>query len=299
MKLSILMPSYNQASFIASALDSVLTQGYDNLEVIVMDGASTDGTVDILKEYQRRYPALIWKSEPDNGPADAVNKALALATGDICGIQSTDDLYHSGTFHAVARAFLENPETSMVFGNVAIIDGSGAIIAENSVPQFSWESWCGIALSVPQGSIFFETQLAKSLGGWRAEIFGCDLDLWLRMLFRTKPVKVEQTLSSWRVYEEQRTTPQHYAKILAGFRLMIDESSDIAKSSLRVKRLTQAAKHLAAVHFSPPQSLWFKRWHVIIALLLHPTFPQHAYGNLLRELTPGIKIYRRLKRAIQ
>jgi glycosyltransferase involved in cell wall biosynthesis len=295
MKLSIVMPSWNQASYIKAALDSVFEQNYPDLEVIVMDGGSSDGTVDILSEYSRRHSNLIWRSEPDEGPADAVNKALAIANGDICGIHSTDDRYLEGAFEAVSNTFADNPKTQMVFGDVTVINGSGETIAENEVPEFSWEAWCGIALAVPQGSIFFKTQLAQELGGWRGEIFGCDLDLWLRMLFRTTPVKVQQALSAWRVYEEQRTTPQHYQKILKGFRQMIDESEDIPKAPLRVRRLTIAAKHLAAVHFSSKNALWFKRWHALLALVLHPTFPRYAYGSLLKELLPGIHTFRKTK----
>lgn len=296
MKISIVMPSFNQGAFIGEALESIFSQGYDDLEVIVMDGASTDNTVDVLKQYEKIYPQLKWASEPDNGPADAVNKALHLASGDICGIQSTDDLYLPNTLNLIAESKLANPQCQMFFGDVQLIDGKGKVIANNEVPKFSWESWFAIALCVPQSSIFFDTSLAKNLGGWRGEYYGCDLDLWLRMLFKTSPIHVGSTLSAWRVYEEQRTTPAHFEKILDGFIRMIDESTDIQNASLRIRRLAIAAKHIAAIHFGPENKIWLKRKHALLALLFHPTFPRYAYGNLLRSLIPG---YSKIKSLIR
>jgi glycosyltransferase involved in cell wall biosynthesis len=298
MKVSIVLPSFNQGPFIGRTLDTVFSQDYDNLEVIVVDGASTDNTVEVLQQYQAKHPNLRWLSEPDKGPADAVNKGLAMATGEVCGIQSTDDLYLPGAVSTVAEAFERHADAQMVYGNVNVINGNDEFVSETIVPEFSWESWFGITLCVPQSSIFFKTDLARRLGGWRGQYFGCDLDLWLRMLFQTTPVHVNRTLSSWRVYEEQRTTPQHYAKILDGFRRMIDDSEEIAAAPFKIRRLARAARHLAAVHFGPAEDMWTRRWHALCALFWHPSYPRYAYGPLVRSMLPGYGRLRRLKKRL-
>ncbi len=101
LKISIVTPSFNQARFIEDAIKSVLNQGYRNYEHIVIDGGSTDGTVEILKKYSH----LKWISEPDEGQADALNKGMDLATGDIIGWLNSDDVYLPGTFQKVASIF--------------------------------------------------------------------------------------------------------------------------------------------------------------------------------------------------
>ena len=101
MKISIITPSFNQARFIEQTILSVLRQDYPCVEHIVVDGGSTDGTIDIM----RRYPHLIWSSEADNGQADALNKGLSKATGDIIGWINSDDYYADNIFAEVEGSF--------------------------------------------------------------------------------------------------------------------------------------------------------------------------------------------------
>lgn len=103
-KISIVTPSYNQGAFIEETIRSVLSQGYPNLEYIVIDGGSTDNTIEIIRKYESRIS--YWVSEPDNGQADALNKGFALATGDICAYLNSDDLYLPHALNAVANAFM-------------------------------------------------------------------------------------------------------------------------------------------------------------------------------------------------
>ncbi|MFZ0041628.1 MAG: glycosyltransferase family 2 protein, partial [Solirubrobacteraceae bacterium] len=119
MKLSIITPSYNQAPFIERTIDSVLSQNYPDLEYIVMDGGSTDGTVDILKRYSSD---LVWTSEPDGGQSDAINKGLRIANGDVVAFLNSDDTYVAGALAKVAAYFESHPQTMWAYGKCRIID---------------------------------------------------------------------------------------------------------------------------------------------------------------------------------
>ena len=124
--VSIVTPSYNQAAFIEATLLSVLDQDYTRIEYRVIDGASTDGSVEIIRRYASRLAG--WVSEPDKGQAEAINKGFAQATGEIVAWFNSDDLYLPGAVSAAVRAFEKNPEAGLVFSDVVSIDGAGKTI---------------------------------------------------------------------------------------------------------------------------------------------------------------------------
>jgi glycosyltransferase involved in cell wall biosynthesis len=121
-RISIITPSYNQGEFIGQTIDSVLGQGYPNLEYIVMDGGSTDRTLEVLERYEGR---LSWVSERDRGQSHAINKGLRMATGEVIAFLNSDDLYQPGALMRVGRFFAGHPEASWVTGRCWIIDQHG------------------------------------------------------------------------------------------------------------------------------------------------------------------------------
>jgi glycosyltransferase involved in cell wall biosynthesis len=126
-RISVVTPSFNQASFLEATLRSVLLQGYPNLEYLVFDGGSADGSVTILRQYG---PWLAgWISEADRGQSDAVNKGFARATGEIFGWLNSDDLYQPGALAHVGRHFTAAPECALLYGRGSTIDESGNTIA--------------------------------------------------------------------------------------------------------------------------------------------------------------------------
>ena len=117
LKFSIITPSLNQGRFIRDNIESVLAQKYELMEHIIIDGGSSDNTLKILSEYKH----LIWKSEKDLGPADAINKGLRIATGDIVAWINSDDFYEIGIFDIINNIF-ENKKFEIVIGNLTFVD---------------------------------------------------------------------------------------------------------------------------------------------------------------------------------
>ena len=114
-KISVITPSFNQAEFIEQTIQSVIYQGYPNIEYIILDAVSTDHTIDIIKKYQKYI--TYWHSKPDKGQAAAINTGFAMATGDILCWLNSDDYYLPGTLHKIAQYFIDNDNPKIVFGN--------------------------------------------------------------------------------------------------------------------------------------------------------------------------------------
>jgi glycosyltransferase involved in cell wall biosynthesis len=138
-KFSIVTPSFNQRAYIEEALLSVKNQAYLKVEHIVIDGASTDGTVEVLRDYASRpgWGHLRWISEPDRGQSDALNKGFRMAVGEIVGWLNSDDRYRSECFRAVADAFEDNPQADVIYGDYTWIDQRGAVLKVRREIEFS------------------------------------------------------------------------------------------------------------------------------------------------------------------
>jgi glycosyltransferase involved in cell wall biosynthesis len=298
--VSILMPSFKAARFLRSALDSIFSQAYPNIEVVVADGGSTDGTVDILREYEARYPGrLRWLSERDEGPADAVNKALALARGEIGAVMSADDWYYPDAIGVVVKFLVSHPECGLAYGDVAGVDDKDTVLYTRRMPEFSWESMFGVSCALPQGSVFFRMQLARETGGWNGRYYGCDLDYWLRLALRTQARRIPRTLSAWRRYEGQRTTPAAYRRIWNDYWSMIEDSPDLAAASPRIQRLSRASKHLLILRVDNDFPPWTVMRHMFTGLLLHPTFWRYNPWRMTVSAFLGGSAVRRVFRQIR
>jgi glycosyltransferase involved in cell wall biosynthesis len=153
-KISIVSPSYNQGNYIEAAINSVLDQNYENFEHIIIDGGSTDNTIEILK----KYPHLIWISEPDEGQSDALNKGFRLATGKYIGWLNVDDYYLPGAFTSVADAFASDASIDAVYSNYRVVNADTSINRELYTQNASkWMSlfYCHI----PSATLFFSRDI--------------------------------------------------------------------------------------------------------------------------------------------
>ncbi len=205
--LSIIIPSYNQGQYLERTLLSVLKQDYPgSVQVIVSDGGSTDSTLDVL----RKYPQVVWWSAKDRGFADAVNKGLAQATGEIVAIQNSDDYYLEGAFKKAVSVLMEDAELAFVTGNDVLIGENGDYTFPPPKPYVTLFSPLSliaeIPLYIPQHCTFIRRSAVEWIGGLREEVDYCaDFDLWYRMLHFGKAVMLPDYLAAYQLHLSQRT----------------------------------------------------------------------------------------------
>jgi len=205
-RITIVTPSFNQAGFIEETIRSVLLQGYPSLEYIVIDGASSDQTVDIIKRYEKGLSW--WVSEPDRGQSHAINKGFARATGDIVAWLNSDDHYLPGTLHTVAEYYRNFPAAGAWAGGTRQIDvRSGKTLWNRMPPPLKFESLAsGEYFYPPQPSVFLNRSvLGKELYLDERYQIQMDFDLWLRITKNFDMVPISQILSIGYTHEAAKT----------------------------------------------------------------------------------------------
>jgi glycosyltransferase involved in cell wall biosynthesis len=210
-KISIVTPSYNQGQYIEQTITSILNQDYPNLEYIIIDGGSTDNTVEIIKKYESKL--AYWISEPDKGQSDALNKGLAKCTGDIFNWINSDDYLEVGSLWAIGEAFRQdNPD--MVIGKLRIFEDStnDTILLYHGKPQQRIESeFYDHYLSQP--SAFYNMEVIQKLGK-RVQTnlhYVMDLELWCRFRFhfpQARIVILDKLVAHFREHTQSKTVSQ-------------------------------------------------------------------------------------------
>ncbi len=178
--VSIITPSFNQAPYLEATIRSVLDQDYPRIEYIVMDGGSTDGSIDIIKRYADRL--AFWVSEPDRGQTDAINKGFNRAEGDILAWLNSDDVYRPGVISEMVTFMQRHPEIGMVYGDADYIDETGRVIGWFPAAKTDYKRLRRGYVHIPQQSSFFRARLWKMVGPLDASFyFAMDYDLWVRI----------------------------------------------------------------------------------------------------------------------
>ncbi len=179
-RVSIITPSYNQASYLEATIQSVLTQDYPNMEYIIVDGGSTDGSVEIIRKYAAKL--AWWVSERDKGQTDAINKGFARATGDILAWINSDDTYLPGAVAEAASYLQAHPEAGMVYGDANLVDGEGNLLGPFPARQTDYHRLRQGYVHIPQQSSFFRAALWRQVGPLDPSFyFAMDYDLWVRL----------------------------------------------------------------------------------------------------------------------
>ena len=205
--VSVVTPSYNQGHFIEENILSVKSQDYPNLEHIIIDGGSTDGTVEILRRYEGTYN-LRWVSESDEGHADAVNKGFAIAKGEIIGWLNSDDVYFDrGTVSAVVEAFQKHPEADIIYGDCAYIWEDGTILRVQCVPGFRYSRLLrGCFLEQP--AVFFRRHVVENHKLDKRLKVAIDYEYWLRLGKRYRFVHIPRILAADRNHRDRISVAQ-------------------------------------------------------------------------------------------
>lgn len=208
-RVSLVIPSYNQAAYIEDTILSVLQQDYNNLELIVVDAASDDGTAAILERYRDRIAVLI--QEPDNGQSEAINKGFRHASGEIFGWINSDDFLLPGALHTVADLLLRHPGQEMVIGSGDVISADqrflrhvpGRDLSEATLLGFRQDRW------ILQQACFWTARLWTAVGGVDESLhLLMDYDLWFRFSSRTEPIVTQEKLGAMRFYPDVKTLRQ-------------------------------------------------------------------------------------------
>jgi hypothetical protein len=210
-RVSIITPSYNQAKFLEQTILSVLNQDYPDIEYIVMDGGSTDGSVEIIKKYTVESNGLPfgrkidnWISEKDAGQADAINKGFARASGDLVAWLNSDDFYHPEALRSAVQVFDENPDVVLVYGNMLAVDENGATFNTLNYKQLTLEDLLCFQI-VGQPAVFMRRSALQKTNGLNLDFhFLLDHLLWIQIAQHGKILHVNQTWASARYHAEAK-----------------------------------------------------------------------------------------------
>lgn len=204
MLVSIVTPSFHQDRYIEETIRSVLAQDYPDIEYLIVDGGSTDHTVNIIRKYEDKLAA--WVSEPDRGQTDAINKGFACAKGDILAWINSDDTYEPGAVSAAVKYLQEHPDTGMVYGDCNYIDESGDVIGKFNAAQTDYRLLRRGYTHIPQQTMFFRASLWKQIGPLDPSFyFAMDYDLWTRIARRSQIKYIPQTWANFRLHTSGKT----------------------------------------------------------------------------------------------
>ncbi len=202
--VSIVTPSYNQAQFLEATIRSVLSQDYPCLEYIIVDGGSTDGSLEIIQKYADRL--AWWVSEPDRGQTDAINKGFAHAHGEIFAWLNSDDTYEPDAVRGAVQFLLEHPQVGMVYGDANFIDEEGRVIGKFDARQTDYRRLRRGYVHIPQQAAFFRASLWHQIGPLDPSFyFAMDYDLWVRIAARAPIVYVPRTWANFRLHLHGKT----------------------------------------------------------------------------------------------
>jgi len=237
-KISVITPSFNQAAYLERTIRSVLDQGYPNLEYVIIDGGSTDGSLDIIRKYANRL--AYWVSEPDQGQANAINKGLRLATGEWVAWQNSDDVFYEGAFSQLAQKTSQSPDADLIIGNMNLIDKNDVLLRDIKYVRPTYRSMLAEGMVLTNQSAFWKRRLHTEVG-YLSEDFDCgfDFEWFLRILeYGISAVHVNSTWGGLRMHEETKTSNhqavfvREYEKILQG-----RETSSLRKKYYKIRRM--------------------------------------------------------------
>jgi glycosyltransferase involved in cell wall biosynthesis len=209
VKISVITICYNSARHIARTITSVLEQTYPDLEYLIVDGGSSDGTIEIIKSHASRDPRIRWVSEPDDGISDAMNKGVLMATGEVIGHLHSDEFYlDPAVLSQVALAFATRPEAVWATGGFRFVDDGGRFLREIAVRRYSYRRLMHSNI-VLHSATFVRRAAFLEAGGFDLGLNYCmDYHLWLRLGALGDPVRIERPLSGFCVHAGSRSTAE-------------------------------------------------------------------------------------------
>ena len=202
--VSIVTPSYNQAKYLEETIQSVINQTYPNIEYIIIDGGSDDGTLDIIRKYELHI--AWWVSEKDKGQTDAINKGFAKAKGEILAWLNSDDTYLPNAVDEAVAYLMAHPEVGMVYGDANYIDSQGSVIGKFNAQQTSYARLRRGGVYIPQQASFFRASLWEQVGPLVPSFyFAMDYDLWVRFAKIAEIHYFPRLWANFRLHDDAKT----------------------------------------------------------------------------------------------
>jgi GT2 family glycosyltransferase len=224
MKISVVIPNYNSGKYLEKSLDSIFGQGYQDLDVIVVDGGSTDNSLEILRRYQGAHSNLLVHTTETEGEVAHINVGMALARGDIVSWLCADDTYEPGCFRAIVEKFWSKPETQWVYGKVKIINETGAEVRgivtkakEVLQPRYSYPALQCVCF-IAEPSVFMRRNFYLCVGEYDKNLpFTADYDYWLRAGRLSEPVFINEHLANWRAHSGSTSVNNYKRQMIQAY----------------------------------------------------------------------------------
>lgn len=269
--VSIITPSYHQAAYLEQTLRSVLEQEYPDIEYIVIDGASTDGSVDIIKKYADRL--AYWVSEKDRGQAEAINKGFARAHGGIVAWLNSDDYYLPGAVAAAVKAFDEHPDVVLVHADMLAVDEHGQTTNILKYQQLTLEDLLCFQI-IGQPAVFMRRSALEAAGGLDPTFhFLLDHLLWIRIARQGRILHIDQTWAAARYHAEAKNRAKAAEFGREAFRILetVERDNHLARAFAKVRKRARSSAHRVDARYrldggqpAAALSAWMR------ALFIHP-----------------------------
>jgi len=283
--VSIVTPSFNKGRFIEETILSVKNQTYPRIEHIIMDGDSTDDTIEVLKKYEGTYD-MQWVSEPDEGQSDAINKGWKMAKGEILAFLNADDTYLPRAVETAVKFLTDHPDVSMIYGDCNIINESGETTGTYQTKEFNLrELVCGINM-VPQPTVFFRREVLDEVGYLDTNLYiGMDSDFWLRVGLKFKVQRIPHLLANFREYPETKCASEFY-RFWPEYLYTLNKTFSNPELPLEIKSVKGRAyscaySHISFRSFQRPYMKWTIH-HLLKSLVLDPWGNPYRMGNPYR-----------------
>ena len=275
--VSIITPSYNQVQYLEDTIRSVTQQDYPNLEYIVVDGGSTDGSREVIKKYQDEF--AWWISEPDQGQADAVNKGFRRARGEIVAWLNSDDLYLPGVISSVVDLFQKNPAAGVIYGDAVSADADGRLLNELRFSNWGTRDFLQFNI-ICQPAVFMKRSIVEKVGYLDPSYhFFLDHQLWIRLSRETEFVHHPETWAVSRYHMEAKN---------------VTMASECGAEVIRIMDWAEKEPDLAAIIGNNYHQVWAGAYQMIARYLLDGGKPGEAfrtYYKAARTWPPSLRTY--------
>lgn len=285
MKISIITPNYNYEQYIGHAIESILSQNYDDYEHIIVDDGSTDRSVRLVEDYVIKNSGKVkLVTQSNKGQVSALNEALTHVTGDIIGWLNSDDYYCSNVFKTVIDYFTKYPDLEALYGNIVIVDKNDHVVMHNKYLKFNYAAgvFNGFGKMLSSNAIFWKSELTAEIGGFNPRYdYAMDAEYWSRLLLNRRIRKVAQYFSCFRWHHEAKTIKSRD-----------ENSNDHERAFAEVEEIRRTAYQNLVIakvlpfKYTKPLYLFYRIMHIVKRALC---------GHYLNRSTIGL-IYQRLKR---